>query len=106
MDLRAGRIGQDLFGLPVLLEGNNIRHDGAPNCQRPGLVEHDGVHPPGLFEVRSALDQDAAARPVADRGADRGRGRQSHRARARDQQHGHRAPDVAGQQQGRRGHDE
>ena len=67
---------------------------GRPTVSVPVLSNTIASDPAGLFEVGSALDQDAAARAVADRGADRGRGGQAHRAGARDQQHGHRAAHV------------
>ena len=82
------------------MQRNDVRDHWAPDRERPGLVEDDRVHPAGLLQVRPALDQDAAASAVADRRADRRRGRQAHRARAGDQQHRHRAPDIAGEGQG------
>src|SRR6202007_2364676 len=77
----------------------------APEGQRAGLVENDGIHLPSLFEVRPALNEDAAACPVADRSAYRGRGGQTHRTWPCEQKHGHRTAHVSGEEQGRGRHD-
>ena len=83
-----------------------------PLRQRAGLVEHHGGDAPRALEGLDRRDQDAQLRGAADAHHHGGRGGQSQRARAGDDQHGDRgdqaAEGVAGQQppaQQRRGRD-
>ncbi len=82
------------------MQSNDIGDDRSTDGQGAGLIEHDRVHPARLLKMRAALDQNAPARAVADRGADRRRSGKADRTRAGDQQHGHRAPRVTGHDQG------
>ena len=52
-----------------------------------GLVQHDGVDPPGGFQHLRALDQDPELRAAAGADQQRGRGGQPQRAGAGDDQH-------------------
>lgn len=55
VDLRAGRVGQHLRGLPILMEGNDIGDDRPAEGERAGLVEDDRVDAAGLLQVRATL---------------------------------------------------
>ena len=63
-------------------EGHRAGGDGA------GLVEHDGVDPPGGLQHLGALDDHAELGAAAGADEDRGRGGQAEGARAGDDQHG------------------
>ncbi len=69
---------------------NDRQQAHPPGGQRPGLVQDDGVHPPGRFQYLRPFDQDAELGATAAADEQRGGGRQAERARAGDDQHGHR----------------
>ena len=80
-----------------------IRHDGFPFGERPGLVQYDGADAFRRFEALGIFYQDSCPGTLADAHHDGRRGRQPQGAGTRHDQHGHegqqpvREPVVAAQ---------
>jgi Cu+-exporting ATPase len=85
---RAGQSQQ--FRLVNTGRGHHLDQPHPAGGDGAGLVQHDGVHPAGGFQHLRPLDQDAELRAAAGADQQRRRGGQPQRARAGDDQHGHR----------------
>ncbi len=76
---------------------DHIRHLWLAVRQRTGLIKRQGRDPPGVFQVLTALDQDAGLGRPANPCYHRDRGGDDQRPRAADHQQGQRQLDVARQ---------
>jgi len=109
--LGAGRQRKQIrFAQICVLADNDVGDARLAACQGAGLVQDDRGQLMGALQRLAVLEQDTGLGPFAHADHDRGRRRQSHRARAGDDQHGdhahQRGREVASRRQPDEEHDD